>query len=206
MTSINFKYRLDDENPKNIWTRFLNTKGQYQYINPKGVALGDKDNIYSILAKRIARNPDEDMVSEINSEGHFEPVIAKDYLNRVRSVAKGMLAIGIKKGTPISIISHTSLDWAITDVAALSIGAVVVPIYETSSTKQISYIFQDSDIEYVFCENSDLVDKCKRTNLLQTDRILNYQKDILNQLISRGEKISDYDLDKKIDQVKSSDL
>jgi long-chain acyl-CoA synthetase len=52
----------------------------------------------------------------------------------------------------VSIFSATRYEWAILDLAILSVGAVTVPIYETSSAEQVRWVLHDSEAVVAFAE------------------------------------------------------
>lgn len=53
--------------------------------------------------------------------------------DQIRSAALGLIAEGVAPGDRVAILSATRYEWVILDYAILAIGAVTVPIYETSS-------------------------------------------------------------------------
>lgn len=63
---------------------------------------------------------------------------------QVLEIARGLLGAGLGEGARLAIMSRTRFEWSLLDFAALSIGAVVVPIYETSSAAQVQWILADS--------------------------------------------------------------
>ena len=64
---------------------------------------------------------------------------------QVRAVAAGLLSCGVKRGDCVGLLSNTRVEWTVLDYAAMSIGAVVVPIYHSSTPQQISFALRDSD-------------------------------------------------------------
>src|SRR5699024_12499604 len=80
----------------------------------------------------------------------WDEVTAFNFLTRVRSLAKGLIASGIRPGDMIAVISRTSYQWALVDQAIWFAGAISVPIYETSSPSQIAHILEDSGAMKIF--------------------------------------------------------
>ena len=62
------------------------------------------------------------------------------------------MASGIGLGERVAIMSRTRYEWALTDFAIWTAGAVSVPIYETSSAEQVSWIIRDSECAYAVLE------------------------------------------------------
>lgn len=63
---------------------------------------------------------------------------------KVDRFASSMLARGLRHGDRIAILSENRPEWALVDMAAQMIGAVVVPIYTSLTPAEIQYILQDS--------------------------------------------------------------
>ena len=55
-------------------------------------------------------------------------------------------------GDRVSIFSATRYEWAILDLAILSVGGVTVPIYETSLAEQVRWVLQNSEAVLAFAE------------------------------------------------------
>ena len=79
--------------------------------------------------------------------------------NQIRSAALGLIAEGVKPGDRVAILSATRYEWPILDFAILAVGAVTVPIYETSSAEQVRFVLQDSGAVLIFAETDEHADK-----------------------------------------------
>jgi long-chain acyl-CoA synthetase len=69
---------------------------------------------------------------------------AADIHERVRALAKGLIASGVAPGDRVTLMSRTRLEWPLVDYAIMLAGAVTVPIYDTSSSEQVRWILEDS--------------------------------------------------------------
>jgi long-chain acyl-CoA synthetase len=88
----------------------------------------------------------------------FAPdITAARFRDDVAAVAGGLIASGIKPGDRIALMSKTRYEWTLIDYAIWAAGAVTVPIYETSSAEQVSWILSDSGAVGVFAENPALL-------------------------------------------------
>ena len=76
-------------------------------------------------------------------------------LEIVRPLAFGLVALGIEKGDRVSILGNTRPEWTYFDFAALSIGATVVPIYQTNSPEECRYVLENSDAKVVVVEDDE---------------------------------------------------
>ncbi|MGS2614915.1 AMP-dependent synthetase/ligase [Micromonospora sp. LZ34] len=73
-----------------------------------------------------------------------QPVTCRQFRDDVLALARGFLAAGIGHGDRVGLMSRTRYEWTLVDYALWSIGAVTVPVYDTSSAEQLSWILADS--------------------------------------------------------------
>jgi long-chain acyl-CoA synthetase len=76
--------------------------------------------------------------------GQWQPISSDQIYQRVRALSEAFLGWGVQKGDRIAIIGANRWEWAVTDFAALAIGAVDVPIYPTLTGPQIAALLQDA--------------------------------------------------------------
>ena len=87
--------------------------------------------------------------------GTWIPVTWRQFAAQVRELAAGFIAAGIQPGDRVALMSRTRYEWAVLDYAILTAGAVVVPIYPTSSVEQIAWILSDSGAVAAVVETAD---------------------------------------------------
>ncbi len=78
---------------------------------------------------------------------------------KVQSIALGLKAVGVKKGDMVAIFSTTRVEWTLSDIAILSLGAVTVPIYQSNTAEQAGYIIQNSESKVILVEDKKLLDR-----------------------------------------------
>jgi long-chain acyl-CoA synthetase len=86
--------------------------------------------------------------------GTWVDVTATEFADEVTAVAKGLIAAGISSGDRVAVMSKTRYEWTVADFALFTVGAVVVPIYETSSAEQVEWIASDSGARGIFVETA----------------------------------------------------
>ncbi len=79
----------------------------------------------------------------------------------VRKLALGLVDLGVAKGDKVSILANTRPEWTYFDFAALSIGATVVPIYQTNSAEECQYVLENSDAKVVVVEDDEQLEKIR---------------------------------------------
>jgi long-chain acyl-CoA synthetase len=77
----------------------------------------------------------------------------------VRRLALGLIDLGIEKGDKVAILANTRPEWTYFDFAALSVGATVVPIYQTNSPEECQYVLENSDAKVVIVEDDEQLAK-----------------------------------------------
>jgi long-chain acyl-CoA synthetase len=92
----------------------------------------------------------------------------------VRPLAFGLVTLGIEKGDRVAILGNTRPEWTYFDFAALSIGATVVPIYQTNSPEECRYVLENSDSKVVVVEDAEQLEKVRqvRDRLPQLEQIV----------------------------------
>jgi long-chain acyl-CoA synthetase len=92
----------------------------------------------------------------------------------VRPLAFGLVTLGVEKGDRVSILGNTRPEWTYFDYAALSIGATVVPIYQTNSPEECRYVLDNSDSKVVVVEDAEQLEKVRavRARLPQLEQIV----------------------------------
>ena len=78
---------------------------------------------------------------------------------RVQALAQGLLARGVRHGDRVAVLSRTRLEWILLDWAVMSIGAVVVGIYPTSSEQECAYVLGHSETVLAFAEDEEQAQK-----------------------------------------------
>jgi long-chain acyl-CoA synthetase len=116
-------------------------------------------------------------------------------LETVRSLSLGLIDLGVAKGDKVSILANTRAEWTYFDFAALSAGAVVVPIYQTNSPEECQYVLENSDAKVVVVEDDEQLEKIRAVRdqlplLEHVVRMTGSSEDAisLEDLAARGER------------------
>ena len=101
-------------------------------------------NLTDLILASCSEDPTAPVYALRNGAGGWTDVRFGAFLDRVRAVARGLIARGVAPGDRVAIFAPTSYEWAVLDQAVWFAGAVSVPIYETSSESQVRHILADS--------------------------------------------------------------
>ncbi len=121
---------------------------------PAIVPADPKANITDLLEKRVEATPDRAVFSIPDGE-RWRDVSASEFRRQVIALAKGFVASGIEPGEKVGFLARTTYEWMLVDFALHYAGAVMVPIYETSSPHQIQWILQDSGAIALIVESGE---------------------------------------------------
>ncbi|MDT0264933.1 AMP-dependent synthetase/ligase [Streptomyces sp. DSM 44915] len=107
-----------------------------------------------LLRANAARHPHTAVIAR-QRDGGWQDLTATEFLAEVRAVAKGLLRSGVRPGDRVGLLSRTRYEWTLLDFAIWSVGAVTVPVYETSSAEQIAWNLGDSGAVAVVVETPE---------------------------------------------------
>ena len=131
----------------------------------------------------------------------------------VDQIAKSLSSLGILEGDRVIILSENRPEWQISDLAIMSIGAITVPMYTTSTSDDYLHILKHSGARCAIVSNNELMKKilpaieesqvCQ--NVIKIDNDNMTYKEIVN-ITSWDTILSEtFDLEKKINNIKRSD-
>lgn len=114
-----------------------------EFTVPATFRVNEYDNVAAVVFEHERNSPDHVIYQRL-VDGAWTDVTCAAAAAEIRSVALGLIGSGVQPGDRVAVMSATRYEWAILDLAILSIGAMTVPIYETSSAEQVRWVLQDS--------------------------------------------------------------
>lgn len=73
--------------------------------------------------------------------------------------AAGLLQLGVEEDDRVGILANTCMRWILGDLAIQSVGAISVPIYQSSIAKEVAYIINDAGISVLMVEDETQLHK-----------------------------------------------
>jgi long-chain acyl-CoA synthetase len=128
-----------------------------EYSIPALAEIPATANLAKVVFRRAAEQPQAVMLRRpgpAGPSGEWADVTARQFRDEVTALAKGLIAAGIEPGDRVALMSHTRYEWTLIDYAIWTAGAVVVPVYETSSAEQAEWILSDSGARACFVETA----------------------------------------------------
>jgi long-chain acyl-CoA synthetase len=96
-----------------------------------------------------------------DASGEWVPKTFTEVGEIVRSLSLGLIDLGIEPDDKVALLANTRPEWTYFDFAALSAGAVVVPIYQTNSAGECQYVLEHSDSKAVVVEDAEQLAKIR---------------------------------------------
>lgn len=84
--------------------------------------------------------------------GNWKKIGWLEYYDKILCTSSALLAIGVKPGCKVAIMSNTRFEWSVFDHAILAIHAITVPIYPSVTPEELEYILQNSESEVLVLE------------------------------------------------------
>jgi long-chain acyl-CoA synthetase len=116
------------------------------------------DTLPRLLRQRAGEAPAAVALRE-KEWGIWQRVTWEDYLGHVRRFCLGLVALGLRRGDKIAILSENCREWVWTELAAMSASAVGVGVYPTSPAPEVKYVVAHSEATVVVCQDQEQVDK-----------------------------------------------
>ncbi|SDB92391.1 long-chain acyl-CoA synthetase [Raineyella antarctica] len=138
------------------------------------------NNIPELLIDSIAAHPDRIATRELVDDTWLTRSY-RELGEAIDASASRLVAEGIRKGDRVAIFAPNSPQWTVTDFAVLSIGAVVVPIYQTSTPDQARAILDSSGTRWLFCGSALEADRVAevRDDLPGLERVVVFDDEVL---------------------------
>jgi long-chain acyl-CoA synthetase len=166
------------------------------------------DNVTDLLIQRVKLTPNQALFERQKPDGTWFNVSAAEFQADVESLAKGLIAAGIKPGQAIGLMSRTRYEWTLIDFAIWFAGAVSVPIYETSSAAQIEWILSNSDAVALFIETDALKERFGEVKgkLPNVSQVWVIEGNDIAELRKVGKSVGDGDLEAARKNAQGQDL
>jgi long-chain acyl-CoA synthetase len=134
-------------------------------------------------------------------ESSYEEVVTA-----AREIAGGLIDQGVEPGDRVAIFSDTRPEWTLADLGIILAGAVVVPIYQTSSAEEAQHVLADSEAKVVFVENEELLKTAREAGKeLDVGLYIVFEDRDIEKLRKRGKEHLD-EVDKRVEGIEPEDV
>lgn len=178
-----------------------------EFSVPAVVTISDTANLTDPVWENAERTPDTVQFCRPTTAGWVDVTCAQ-FRDDVVSVARGLVAAGIQPGDRVGLMSRTRYEWTLLDYAILAVGAITVPIYETSSAEQIAWILSDSGAVACFVESTAhaLTLASLRDQLPRLREVWQIDVGDIDVLRERGASVAAAEIDARRRHAKADDI
>jgi long-chain acyl-CoA synthetase len=158
-------------------------------------------NLTDLVVENATRIPDAVAYSRRSADDRqdvtWQDVTWQEFLDEVTALAKGLVASGVHPGDAVGLMSKTRYEWTLADFAIWFAGAVTVPIYETSSPEQVSWILADSGAVACFAETTAHTQTIAhvRDTLPALRSVWTFDDGAVTNLVAQGAQVPDDEIE-----------
>ena len=174
---------------------------------PAMVPADPEANIADLLVQRAAETPERVIFSVPEGEG-WRDITARQFEDQVIALAKGFVAEGVEPGDKIAFIARTTYEWTLVDFALFYAGAVMVPVYETSSPSQLEWILSDSGAVALIAESADHIARYEeiKERVPLVGRVWRLDEGAIAALSAAGTEVPDDEIVRRRSLARGEDL
>jgi len=181
-----------------------------QFEVPAVVPADPQANVSDLLVERVKATPSLALfaVPDGPEGAGWRDITAAEFQREVVALAKGLAAAGIQPGDKVGFIARTTYEWTLVDFALFFAGAVMVPIYETSSASQISWILSDSGAIAVIAESEEHASRIAeiRSEVPLVRDVWTMASGDLDALRTQGADVSDEEIERRRNLAVGADI
>lgn len=181
--------------------------GVRERITPPVVPADPNLSITDLLHQQLDMRPNAALFAVPQGDG-WRDISTREFVDDVNAIAKGLIAAGVKPGDRLAFLGVTSYEWTLIDYAIMTAGAVMVPVYETSSPSQLAWMLTDSGATGIIAQDADLASRYDAIGDERPDMQWrwNLADGALDELREQGKSVSDAQLDQVRTLAKGDDI
>ena len=180
-----------------------------EYSVPVLVESQQQTNTTDLLLEQAAK-PSNPALFAVPEGDQWRRITAREFLDDVRLLAKGLVASGVNPGDRVGIMSRTRYEWTLMDFAVWFAGAVSVPVYATSSPSQVAWILGDSGAVAVVVETAQNESVVRRAamdeDLSAVANVWQMDGGGLDKLRAAGSQVPDEEIERRRSLANLDDL
>ena len=177
-------------------------------FTPPAIEADPNANATHLLADRVAATPDLAIFALPTADGGWSDVTARQFQAEVIALAKGLVEAGIQPGDKIAFMAKTSYQWSLVDFAIWYAGAIMVPVYETSSPAQLLWNLTDSGAVAIITESPDHFTRFDeiRSEAPAVTKVWQMGLGDLDKLTKAGTGVEDSEIERRRNLASASDV
>ncbi|MBB2149757.1 AMP-dependent synthetase/ligase [Pedobacter gandavensis] len=167
--------------------------------------------VFDLLQYNLENFPKEEFISG-KVKGEWKKYSTSHFCETVDALSRGLIGIGVEKGSRVAVMSANRPEWNISDFAIIQLGAYQVPLYPTLAEHDIKFILENAEVTIVFVADELIYEKVKLACAALPHEVKIYSFSPVKgvpsweALIEAGKAASDLDLEVYRSQVTPEDI
>ena len=167
--------------------------------------------VFDLLQFNLQNFPKEEFISG-KVEGKWKKYSTQTFIEDVDYLSKGLISLGLGKGSKIAVMSPNRPEWNITDFAIMQIGAYHIPLYPTLAEHDIKFILENAEVDLVFIADEIIYQKVNVVKMEMNSDLKIYSLNQISgvkywlELIEIGKGLNDIDLEPYRSAVRPDDI
>ncbi len=144
------------------------------------------------MFKTVCEKFPEKISYMVKTEGTYHSLKFKEVQKLVNNLAAGLSQLGVSGGNKVLLLSENRLEWAVADYAAMTLGAVTVPIYPTLLPSHIEFIINNSEGKVLILSGEHQLKKIReiRKKIPAIEHIISMDESADEQVINWQEMLT----------------
>ncbi|MFD2968414.1 AMP-dependent synthetase/ligase [Sphingobacterium bambusae] len=117
--------------------------------------MSEPRRIFDLAYRQLELYPELPMFA-VKQEGEWKKISTAAFLAQTLALSKGLLALGVKAGDRVGLISESRYEWHVIDFAIQQLGAVTVAMYPNITDADYQFIFNDAEIRICIVSDKSL--------------------------------------------------
>lgn len=135
-----------------------------------------------MLNSAVQRMPNHNALA-YKKDKKWNYITYRQYLDEVRTIAKAFIKLGLEEFNGVGIVGFNSVEWFLSDLAAIYAGGLAVGVYTTNSPEACQYVCHHAQCNIIVVENDQQLQK-----ILKVKKDLPYLRAIIQY---RGKPTAD---------------
>jgi long-chain acyl-CoA synthetase len=132
----------------------------------------------ALLPSSAAERFADRVAGSYKADGEWKEMSYADAGAAIEEIALGLIALGVKPGDRVGILSETRIEWTLASYGISAAGGVVVPVYPTNSPKECAWVLGNSGARAVFVEDESQrakIDKVRDDELEELETTIGFE-------------------------------
>jgi len=131
-------------------------------LGKEGITARQPVSIPQLLNKTATEFPNHVALCSKDINKEWQQLTFSQYREKVLHMAKVFIKLGLEPRHTVSVLAFNSVEWFVSDLAAIHAGGIIAGVYTTNSAESVFHILESSRTNIVVVDDSKQMDKIKQ--------------------------------------------